>query len=118
MIGGHWGLIPKLGRLTLKNRIGAYKLPQGGISHLYRDIAAGKPGVLSKVGLGTFVDPRLGGGQTDTHGNITMECEALTLDNLAIAARSSGGVVAAQVGRIAKAGPLPPTCATLEQLER
>lgn len=147
VIGGHWGLIPKVGRLALENKIEAYNLPQGCLSHLYRDIAAGKPGTISKVGLRTFVDPRLEGGKinaitkedivrllqidgeewlfykalpikiafirgttADLAGNITMEKEALVIDNLAMAmaAKNSNGFVIAQVERVADLGSLNP----------
>jgi propionate CoA-transferase len=146
VVGGHWGLIPKIARLAVEGRIEGWNLPQGCISQLYRDAAAGKPGMLSKVGLETFVDPRNGGGAlndlsteaqvdlmeiageeylfyrapklsvallrgttADEAGNVTMEREALVIDNLAqaMAVRNAGGVVIVQVERIARTRSLP-----------
>lgn len=61
IIGGHWGLIPKLQRLVFENKVEGYNLPLGTISLMFREIAGHRPGTITKVGLKTFIDPRLEG---------------------------------------------------------
>ncbi|HSD94765.1 MAG TPA: acyl CoA:acetate/3-ketoacid CoA transferase [Syntrophales bacterium] len=63
VIGAHIGLAPMLQTLIREEKILAYNMPQGCISTLYRNLAARKPGLISYVGLGTFIDPRLDGGK-------------------------------------------------------
>lgn len=63
IIGSHWGLQPRWMQMISDNKVEAYCLPQGQIAQLYRSMACGLPGKMSKVGLGTFVDPRYEGGK-------------------------------------------------------
>lgn len=136
---------PLIRKLIEAGEVQAYNLPSGVLFQMHRSAATGQPGVLTTVGLDTFVDPRREGGRmnaatpqfvrveqfdgrewlfypaigvdvavirattADEHGNLTMEDEGSPLGALdqALAARAHGGLVIAQVKRIAEAGSLP-----------
>jgi propionate CoA-transferase len=65
VIAANFGRMPKVAKAAQENKITGYNLPQGVISKLYRSCAAGSPGLFTKVGLHTYVDPRLGGGKVN-----------------------------------------------------
>ncbi len=65
VIAANFGRMPKVAKAAQEDRIQGYNLPQGIISKLYRSCASGSPGLFSKVGLHTYVDPRLGGGRVN-----------------------------------------------------
>lgn len=137
---------PKLGKLAMQGELEAYTFPMGVLSQLTREMAAGRPGLITHVGLHSFVDPRLEGGRqgtrrgpdlvevvqlagrewlffksydldvalirattADEKGNLTMEKEPVYADNISVAqaAHRRGGIVIAQVERLAAAGTLP-----------
>ena len=147
VISGHAGFSHGMSRLIVEDKIEGYFFPQGVITQLWRSIAGKKPGVITKVGLNTFMDPRVQGGKinsvtkedlisvvelngeewlhyanlpvnvaiirgttADVNGNITTEHEVANFEilSLATAVRNSGGIVIAQVEKIAEAGSLKP----------
>lgn len=63
VIGGHWGLCPPFMKLIMENRIEAYNLPQGQMANMFHSMALREPGKISKIGLGTYIDPRIEGGK-------------------------------------------------------
>ncbi len=78
VVGGHWVWSPRMQELARTNKIEAYVLPGGVVMQLYREIGARRPGLISRVGLGTFVDPRLDGGRMNEAAKDT-PVETITL---------------------------------------
>jgi acyl CoA:acetate/3-ketoacid CoA transferase len=140
--GSHWSWAPRLSRMALDGAFETAVWPQGVLAQLLRESAAGRPGLLTHVGIGSSLDPRVGGGRpgarpqvvqldgrdwlyypaprvdvalirattADEAGNLSFEHEGVILDTLtaAQAAHSAGGIVIAQVKRLACAGSLDP----------
>lgn len=139
---------PQIWKMILAEQVAAYNVPSGIVFDMLREGAAKRPGVLTKVGMETFVDPELEGcamnglarakplvehvhfaaddwlyfpaiqpdvaiiraTTADENGNLTFEHEGATLGamEMALAARNSGGLVIAQVKRVAERGSLRP----------
>ncbi|GGD25253.1 acyl CoA:acetate/3-ketoacid CoA transferase [Sinisalibacter lacisalsi] len=79
VIGGHWVWSPKMQEMAAKNEIEAHVLPGGVAMQLMREIAAGRPGLITHVGLGTFIDPRIDGGRMNEAARDPL-CEVIEID--------------------------------------
>jgi propionate CoA-transferase len=139
---------PAIWKMITEDAIPAYNVPSGILFDIHREAAAKRPGVLTKVGMDTYVDPVHEGcamnpkaaadpivervnfagddwlffptivpqiaiirsTTADERGNLSYEHEGGILGPLdqALAARNNGGIVIAQVKRLAAAGSLRP----------
>lgn len=148
-------LAPKLYPLIMDNSFPTFMMPQGVLSRMMRAIASHGPGIISQVGMKTFVDPRVDGGRineaakesqetiveliklrdedylfypafpldvalikgskADTKGNVSIEKEAIHIEQfeMAAAARNSGGIVMVQVDEVVEHGALHPQMVTV-----
>jgi len=81
VIGGHWSWSPTMQKLASENKLEAYSFPAGAISTLLREIGARRPGAITRIGLGTFADPRVDGGRCNTRATAEL-VEHVTFDGL------------------------------------
>ena len=79
VIGGHWVWSPRMQELARQDKIEAYVFPGGVAMQLFREIGAGRPGLFTHVGLGTFVDPRVEGGRMNKAAKDDL-IEVVTID--------------------------------------
>lgn len=79
VIGGHWVWSPRMQQLAREEKIEAYVLPGGVAMQLLREIGAGRPGLFTRIGLGTFCDPRHGGGRMNASASQDLS-ELATID--------------------------------------
>ena len=92
VIGGHYGLMPKIVKLAMEEKLEAYNFPEGVIVQMYRNVARGTPLLLSKIGLGTFVDPRFEGGKVNQSATADL-VELIEIDDEEAAAIQTVGQV-------------------------
>ncbi|WP_163543108.1 acyl CoA:acetate/3-ketoacid CoA transferase [Occultella kanbiaonis] len=79
VIGGHWTWSPAMMALAAENKLEAYVLPAGVITHLFRESGARRPGYITRTGLHTFADPRNQGGRANSSAREEL-VEVLELD--------------------------------------
>lgn len=74
------GWSPALMKMTLENRIEVYSWAIGTCSYWFREAASGRPGIITKVGLGTFLDPRQDGGASNEIAKEKKTCKVSVME--------------------------------------